>query len=83
MSEISVSTKKMYKKMLALSQVLSLIKISDMDFPSYYSDLSDVISSVRALRCLVEADTNHGVITTNTALSEAVNKCFACKSRVV
>lgn len=69
--------------MLALSQVLSLIKISDMDFPSHYSDLSDVISSVRALRRLVEADTNHGVITTNTALLEAVNKCFSCKSRVV
>ena len=29
----------------------------------------------------MEAETNHGVITNNTALLEAVNKSFACKSK--
>lgn len=84
LSENQPKKKRNVKENASVVQVLlSLRKISDMDFQRYYSDLSDVISSFRAPRCLVEAETNHGVRTTNTALLEAVNKSFAYKSRAV
>lgn len=58
--------------------LLSLFEQLILEVSSSEASAADFIPSVRALRCLLnqEAETDHGVKTTKTALLEAVNKHF-------